>query len=471
MNTIIGRKAEIRSLEDHYSSGRPEFIIIYGRRRVGKTFLVKELFEDKFSFYFTGSIGVRNEINLTNFDKTIENYGGAAAGPSKNWYDAFSKLRSLLSIDKGVRKVVFLDEMPWLAAHKSGFLAAFDYFWNSWASSNPDIMLLGCGSATAWISRNIFQNRGGLHNRITGRIYLSPFTIGECEEFFKSRSFIITRYQLAECYMIFGGIPYYLDLFERNMSFSQNVDNLCFSSQALLKNEFNELFFSLFKNPNRHIDIVCALSAKHKGMTFQEISKHGNLQANGHLSLALMELEQSGFIENYNDFTRKKKDSYYYLKDPFTLFYLEFMRGNNSKDEYYWTNNIDEGKHRAWTGYAFEQLCRLHLQQIKRKLGIQGVSTSSAAWRSNGAVPGAQIDLVISRKDGVINLCEIKYTKHSFEIKKKYAEELEQKKAAFLMETHTRGAIHITMITTFGVARKGYFSVAQSEVTLDDLFS
>ena len=467
---IIGRIPEMRELEKYHDSGRPEFIVVYGRRRVGKTFLIREYFENNFAFYYTGSVGVNNADNLTNFDKAISEHGGDGKPASKNWADAFDKLKALLRGMSSGRKVVFIDEMPWLDARKSDFLPTLDYFWNSWASANPEILLIGCGSATSWITKKLFQNRGGLHNRVTGRIYLAPFSLRECEEFFRSRNVEITRFQLSECYMIFGGIPYYLNLFDKSLSFSQNVDKLCFATAAPLKNEFEELYMSLFNNPSSHIKIVEALSKKNSGMNRDEICVAGGLQPNGHLTEALSELEQCDFIERFSDFTKRQKGAYFFLKDPFTLFFLRFMKDNNTKDEYFWTNFSDDGGHSAWSGYAYEQLCRIHLRQIKSKLGILGVSTSATSWRSKDADPGIQIDLLISRKDGVINLCEMKYSKHPYEITKAGAEQLEWKKAVFLMETCTKSAIHITMVTTYGLAKKGHFMVAHSEITMDDLF-
>jgi AAA+ ATPase superfamily predicted ATPase len=468
--TIIGRKAEMRELEKYNNSGRPELVILYGRRRVGKTYLIREYFENNFAFYFTGSINVPNKVNLANFDKAILEYGGDVKTASKSWSDAFGYLKTLLQKATVKRKVVFIDEMPWLDARKSDFLPSFDYFWNSWASANPEILLIGCGSATSWITKNIFKNKGGLHNRATGRIYLAPFSIGECEEFFKSRNVEITRYQLAECYMIFGGVPYYLNLFDRGLSFSQNVDKLCFSAVAPLRNEFEELYLSLYSNPRGHIAIVEALSKKKSGFTRNEICEAANLQPNGHLTEALSELEQCDFIAKYNDFTKNKNCSYYYLKDPFTLFYLRYMRDNRSNDEYFWTNYSDDGGHRAWSGYAFELLCRIHIKQIKLKLGILGVSTSTMSWRSKDSQPGAQIDLLISRKDGVINLCEMKYSLHPVTLTAKDDQNLQHKRVTFLAETGTRKAIHITMVATYGLSKKGYTASVQSEVTLNDLF-
>jgi AAA+ ATPase superfamily predicted ATPase len=467
---IIGRREEMRELQRYYDSDRPELIIVYGRRRVGKTYLIKEFFENKLVFYFTGTVDTPNHENLANFDKAIREFGGTINRASKNWGDAFAKLKALLAGKPANKKIVFFDEMPWLDTRESDFLSAFDYFWNSWASAVPEILFIGCGSATSWITKKLFQHRGGLHNRITGRIYLAPFSLGECEEFFKNRKIEMTRFQIAECYMIFGGIPYYLNLFHRDASFSQNVDRLCFADKAPLRNEFEELYRSLFTNPNRHIAIVEALAKSRTGMDRAQLSKASKLQPNGHLTEALSELEQCDFIENYTDFTRPKNGSYYYLKDPFSLFYLRYIKSNDTKDEYFWTNFAEDGGHRAWCGYAFEQLCRIHIKQMKFKLGILGVSTNTTSWRSKATTPGAQIDLLINRRDGVINLCEMKYSKHPYMITKAEASDLERKKSVFLLETDAKSAINITMVTTWGLEKKGYHSIAQSEIILEDLF-
>jgi AAA+ ATPase superfamily predicted ATPase len=467
---IIGRTKEMRELQRYFDSDKPELIIIYGRRRVGKTFLIKEFFENKFSFYFTGTVGASKAVNLAGFDRAIVEFGGSAAPASKNWDEAFIKLRRLLNESGGGKKVIFIDEMPWLDTRESGFLLAFDYFWNSWASANPDILLIGCGSATSWITKKIFKNRGGLHNRVTGRIYLSPFTLGECEAYFKNKGIVMTRYQIAECYMIFGGIPYYLNLMSGDLSLSQNVDKLCFANNAPLQYEFDELYRSLFGAADRHISIIETMSKKMSGMSRGELSGASKMAPSGHFTDTLNELAQCDFIEKYTDFTKGRNNAYYYLKDPFSLFYLRYMKNNNSKDEYFWTNYLEDGGHRAWCGYMFEQLCRIHTRQIKAKLGILGVSTNTTSWRSKKTPGGAQIDLLIDRRDGIINLCEVKYSKHPYTINKNIVSGLEQKKAVFLSETNVKKAIHITMITTWGLERKGYFTFAQSEVTLDDLF-
>ena len=466
---IIGRKNEQLELMRYFNSGKPEFIAVTGRRRIGKTFLIRELFAENIAFYFSGSINknVTNVYQLQQFDLTILECGGESKENSKSWAEAFWKLRHLLKDKDDGRKIIFIDELPWLDAPKSDFLAALDYFWNTFASSRSDIMLIVSGSSTSWIIENIFQNKGGLHNRITGRISLAPFTLVESEEFFFENGIVMNRYQIAESLMIFGGVPYYLNMFDKGLSLTLNVDRLLFSENAPLKNEFNEVYRSLFKKADRHIDIVRALSETKSGMTRNEIIKKTGIPGGGNLTKNLNELEQCGFIEKYFDFTRPKNNSYYRLIDPFTLYWLKYVEKNNFKDEFFWTNLLDDGGRRAWSGNAFEMLCLNHISEIRKKLGISGVSTQVFTWRNTEA----QIDLVISRRDGVINLCEMKYSIHPITLTVKDSNDLERKRNVFIENTRTRKAVHITMVTTYGLTNNSYRAQIQSVVSLDDLFN
>ena len=469
---IIGRVYEQAELMRYFDSGKPEFIAITGRRRVGKTYLIRELFSDHMFLYFSGMVGknITNKYQLRRFDEAISDCSGEAITVSQCWADAFHKLKKAIGAQQQKRKVIFIDELPWLDTPKSDFLSALDYFWNTFASSRPDLMLIVCGSAASWMVKNLFENKGGLHNRITGRINLAPFSLGECEDFFKERGIVMNRYQIAELYMIFGGIPYYLNMLKKNLGPTQNVDQLLFAADAPLKNEFKEVYSSLFRSSDRHINIVTELFKKKSGMTRDELITAAKIPSGGNLTKSLRELEQCGFIEKYSNFTKGKNNAYYRLIDPFSLFSLKYVNNNNTKDEYYWTNLIDDGGRRAWSGHAFEQLCLLHIKQIKQKLGISGISTEIFSWKSKMSSPGAQIDLLIARKDGVINLCEMKYSIHPYTISKEYDQTLQQKRIAFATETNTRHALHITFVSTYGLSEKGYRASVQSEVTLDDLF-
>ncbi len=468
---IVGKKLEQKALNEYATSETPEFVAVYGRRRVGKTFLVREFFKNKMTFHHTGLANSDTKTQLQNFNATLQKQGKIPYPQANSWFESFGQLIHLIenSTTRG-KKIIFLDELPWMDTHRSGFIPALEHFWNSWAAARADILLIVCGSATSWMINKLIKNRGGLHNRVTRRMLIEPFTLGECEEFYHENNIVMNRYQMVENYMILGGIPYYLSLMQKGLSLAQNIDSLCFEKNGALREEFSVLYSSLFKHSEHHVKIVMALSAKAKGLTREEIIASTKLPDGGGLSKTLEELEQCGFIRIYQDFGKKSKLRLYQLVDFYSLFYLHFIHKKKYTDEHFWTNFIDDAKHRAWSGYAFEQVCMGHLKQIKQKLGIAGVLTQTASWRSRTVEKGAQIDLLIDRKDGVINLCEMKYANTEFAIDKKYDENLRNKKAAFQSESKTRKTIHLTMITTYGVKRNEYSGQVQSEVFIDDLF-
>ena len=468
---MIGREAEKTDFIRFLESEKSEFVVVFGRRRVGKTFLIREFLGNKFTFYHTGMANTEKETQLQNFNSSLHKYGNIPYPKVSTWLEAFEQLISLLSNKKTKgKKVVFIDEMPWMDTPRSGFVQALEFFWNSWASAQKDILLIVCGSASSWIMNKLIKNHGGLHNRITQQIHLLPFTLGECEEYFQKNNIALNRHQIVESYMIFGGIPYYLSLMQKQYSLAQNVDRLCFAERGMLRNEFENLYASLFRNYENHVKIVEALSKKTKGLTREEIIENTRLPNGGGLTKTLEDLELCGFIRKYKAIGKKERQSLFQLTDFFTLFYFNFMSDNKFNDEHFWTNFIENARHRAWSGYAFEQVCLAHLPQIKRKLGIAGVLTNTASWRSNDSDNSAQIDLLIERNDKVINLCEMKYVQEQFVIDKKQDENLRNKRAVFKRETKTRKAVHLTMITTYGIKRNEYWGNIQSEVTMDGLF-
>ena len=468
---MIGRKEEQTELQYIVESKQAEFVAVFGRRRVGKTFLIKEFFNNKFAFYHTGVANSDMNVQLNLFNTSLNEYGKIFYPKSRTWFEAFENLVHLLKNVKAKgKKIVFIDEMPWMDTHKSGFVPALEWFWNSYVSAQKDIVLIVCGSASSWIMNKIIKNHGGLHNRVTQQIYLKPFNLSECEQMLVENGISLNRHQIVETYMIFGGVPYYLSLFQKRYGLTQNVDNLCFKEKGKLTDEFENLYASLFKNYEKHIAIVKTLSTNAKGLSREEIIETSKLSNGGSLTRILEELELSGFIRRYNSFEKKEKNAIYQLVDFFTLFYFNFMYDKRENDEHFWTNFIENARHRAWSGYGFEQVCLAHLSQIKQKLGISGVITRTAAWRSNKKENSAQIDLLIERNDKVINLCEMKYVSEMFVIDKKYDEILRNKRATFRAETKTTKAIHITFITTYGVKHNEYWGNLQSEVIMDDLF-
>ncbi|MCL2137404.1 MAG: AAA family ATPase [Coriobacteriia bacterium] len=468
--SIIGRTAEKEILYECFGSAKSEFVAVYGRRRIGKTYLVREALGDEFVFYATGVLDGNNAVQLANYNEEINNFGGSSLTPASNWREAFNNLHSLiLSTKKKGKKVIFLDEIPWMCAPRSGFLSELDHFWNRWASQRKDVMLIICGSAASWIIDNVIDNTGGLHNRVTRHINLSQFTLGECEQYYRSKGIEMPLYQVAEAYMVFGGIPYYMDLFRPKLSLAQNVDAIFFAENAPLANEYQNLFRSLYRNADNHIRVIENLAARNFGKTRDEIAASSGLSGGG-LTKTLKELIACGFVREYLAYGKKTRDKTYQLVDPFTLFCLRFGSKRNTQSNDFWLRSYSSPAHSAWAGYAFELVCLLHLQQIHQVLGISGVLTQVYAWRSTMSDPGIQIDLVIDRADNIINLCEIKYSSTPFRITKEYDAKLRNKKAAFIEETKTRKAVHTTMITTYGLNEGIYQAGIPFSIVLDDLF-
>ena len=470
---IIGRKEEQQILHSAVQSENSEFVAVYGRRRVGKTYLIRETFGYKFTFQHTGLAKGNTKEQLFSFAISLRDAGYDDCPIPKSWLEAFSLLSTYLKNSTDEKKIVFLDELPWMDTPRSNFISAFEHFWNGWASARKDIVLIICGSATSWIINKVINDHGGLHNRVTKQIALQPFTLKECEMFAQSKGLEMSRYQLAECYMVFGGIPYYWSLLEKGLSLAQNIDKIIFAKNGKLSNEFNQLYASLFKSPEQYIDIVTALGKKKVGMTREEIIAATDKYSNGALSKVLDELEYCGFIRKYNGFDKKSKQAIYQLIDNYTLFYFKFIQQNENNDEHFWSASIDSAMHRAWSGLAFERLCMAHTQQIKAALGIAGVLSNVYSWRKGAdeMSDGAQIDLLIDRKDQVINLCEMKYSLSEYVIDAEYEQKLRNKKSVFIDTTNTRKAVHLTMVTTFGIKANAHSGIVQNEITLEDLFS
>ena len=470
---IIGRKEEQQILHSAAQSENSEFVAVYGRRRVGNTYLIRETFGYKFTFQHTGLAKGNTKEQLFSFAISLRDAGYDDFPIPKSWLEAFSLLSTYLKNSTDEKKIVFLDELPWMDTPRSNFISAFEHFWNGWASARKDIVLIICGSATSWIINKVINDHGGLHNRVTKQIALQPFTLKECEMFAESKGLEMSRYQLAECYMVLGGIPYYWSLLEKGLSLAQNIDKIIFAKNGKLSNEFNQLYASLFKSPEQYIDIVTALGKKKAGMTREEIIAATDKYSNGALSKVLDELEYCGFIRKYNGFDKKSKQAIYQLIDNYTLFYFKFIQQNENNDEHFWSASIDSAMHRAWSGLAFERLCMAHTQQIKAALGIAGVLSNVYSWRKEAdeTSDGAQIDLLIDRKDQVVNLCEMKYSLSEYAIDAEYEQKLRNKKSAFINTTNTRKAVHLTMVTTFGIKANAHSGIVQNEITLEDLFS
>lgn len=470
---MIGRKEERRILENLKIANKSAFVAIYGRRRVGKTYMVRHVFNNEFTFHITGIANVNLSAQLTSFFAGLIRYFPWMEDKKvpQSWFEAFQYLISALEADGEGRKILFLDELPWLDYPNSNFIPALEHFWNSWASARKDVLLITCGSAASWMINNLINNHGGLHNRVTHRLPLEPFTLTEVEAFLKSKSAGYNRYQIVQLYMALGGIPFYLEMIDTGKSVTQNINDLCFTPRGMLRREYQNLYPSLFKNASRHQAIIEVLAKKAKGLVRSELLRQANISDGGTATKTLRELETSGFIRKYPAFGKKKRYVLYQLSDFYSFFYLRFIKNSSDLDKNFWISAIDSPDVRAWSGYAFEQVALAHLDQIKQALGISGIQTRSSAWVGSHDEQKAQIDLVIDRRDQVINLCEMKFSLNIFKIDKAYAHNLRSKIQIFKAATNTRKAIFMTFITTFGIEEGLHGGgLVQNNLTIDDLF-
>ena len=471
---IIGRNHEVKILENAVKDDRSHFVAVYGRRRIGKTFLIREAFNYRFTFQHAGLSegGLKEQIFA--FQSSIKDAGGDVGTKRKNWLEAFEDLKDLIRNSSEKKKVIFIDELSWMDTKNSDLLSALENFWNGWASARKDVVLIVCASATSWMISKIIHNKGGLYNRLTEQISLSPFSLSECEEYVRANGLSLTRIQILQYYMVFGGIPFYWTYLSKGLSLAQNIDEIIFSKKAPLKDEFRYLYASIFRNPEGYIKIVEALGKKKIGMTRDEIIEATKLANSGDLTVKLEELECCGFIRKYNAFGMKKKNALYQLIDNYTLFYYQFLEKEPS-DEHFWSNLINTPTINSWAGLAFERVCLEHISQIKKKLGISGVITDVNSWFCKAdpdyGLFGSQIDLLIVRKDQVINLCEMKFSNSEYTITADNDESIRHKIADMLTSTKTKYAIYPTLITTYGLVDNSYSSNIQNVVTMEDLFT
>lgn len=467
---FIGRKQEIKMLQDIKDSGKAEFVAVYGRRRVGKTYLIQQFFDNKFAFSATGILEGTREEELFAFTSALIAVGYTGPQP-KTWLEAFEGLKSVLErqLHKG-RQVIYIDELPCFDTPKSGFVRALGHFWNTWAALRKDVILIVCGSATSWMIENIVNDHGGLHDRTTHTIYLRQFTLAETESYLQTKKIHWSRQMIVETYMMLGGVPYYLSLLNPQESLAQNIDRLYFHKNSELGQEYQRLYASLFKSPESYIRIVEILGKNKQGLTRGEIAEKLKISSSGTLSKQLENLEYCDIIRRY--VTKiggrlKTNEAYYQLVDLFTLFHLTFSKKLTTED--YWEQRLNTPVLNSWQGLAFEHVCMVHIRQVRHALGLDKIAVEYYSWRSSTA-PRAQVDMIIERADRLVNLCEIKYTQSEYTITSNEDLKVRNRTAAFVRETKTRNGILPTWITPFGLFHNEYSVSVQYQVTLDDLF-
>ncbi len=469
---MIGRIKEIQTLEGAFDSERPEFVVVYGRRRIGKTYLIKEVFGHRLTFCYTGALHCSTKTQLSYFHDALLEQGLHKASVPQTWPDAFRLLKRLINESKDERKVVFFDELPWMDAPRSGFLSAFEHFWNGWGSSRKDLILIICGSSTSWIINKIFKNKGGLHNRITRSIHLSQFSLCECEEYAKSLGLGLSRNNIIEGYMVMGGVPLYWSKLDKSKSLAQNINDIFLCEHGELRYEFNDLYSSIFSRPEKYIKIIECLSTKKAGMSRGDIIANTKIDSNGKFSEMLEDLIQCGFIRKYCHTNKKIKDALYQLVDCYTLFYYNFVKNAHGTDENYWLKLTSTHAYSVWCGVAFERVCLLHTKQIKSALGISGIMANIFSWHiaKTEDHPGVQIDLLIDRADNVVSICEMKYAPNGYTMTASEASKINTRMRVYSLHMPPKKGLQFVMITSNGMTNKGNKMNIHVELTADCLF-
>ncbi len=472
---LSGRRAEINLLQNLLLKDEASFVAVYGRRRVGKTYLIRQVYQKEIVFECSGLHKKSLSQQLENFWLALQEVdkSGVPNLPPKTWLQAFAQLKSfLLSAPTTTKKVVFLDEISWFETPRGGFLAALDNFWNQFVTKRNDIVLVICGSAASWIIEKIINDTGGLHNRITQNIQLMPFTLSETKAFLEMKNVQLHLKDIAQLYMCIGGVPFYLKEIEAGQSVTQILDQLFFKENAVLRREFQNLFAALFKNNALHEKIVAILVQKAKGLTRNEIIQHLGTNSGSSLTIALQELTYCGFIKPIYPLAKRKEDCLYRLIDEYSLFYLKFVGQHEQNTT--WATMANKPFFKIWSGYAFENLCFKHSFQIKKALGISGIVSNEYSWtlKGNAENTGAQIDFIIDRDDNCMNILELKFHHSEYEITKDYAQKLSEKIAIFKENTKTKKNIFLTLLTANGVKKnQHYLNVVTNQLNLEDLFS
>ncbi len=469
---LSGRDAEQQKLQYLLQTNEAELVAIVGRRRVGKTFLVKKVYSKELAFHITGIQDAAKEMQLQNFTEARNTFFPENSNlmMPKNWFQAFLQLKQLVGKTRRKKRVLFFDEFPWLSSGSNTFIKAFEHFWNTWAV-DQNLVVVICGSSATWMISNIINHKGGLHNRVTQKIHLQPFTLQQTEQYFTARGINFPRESIVQIYMALGGIPYYLKDIQKGQSAVQAINTICFGKAAALYGEFDNLYKALFTNYQKHIEVIKMLAQKNKGLTRQEITGGTSMTTGGGLSFVLQELEASDFIQSYIPFGKKKRETLYRLTDEYSLFYLHFIAPNKHQPDY-WLKKFNTQEVKIWSGFAFESLCIKHIDGIKQALGIAGVFTTQASFikRKDDTGDGCQIDLLIDRADNAINICEMKYYGGLYTLTEAELKNLRQRKNVFQETTKTKKQLFITLITTQGLYSNAFSPLIDKQLDMNALF-
>lgn len=478
---IIGRKAEQSWLKRLFKSKKAELIAVYGRRRIGKTFLIREMGQkngrymeaigkkdaDMRSQLFIFSQALKNSFPEIELENAFE-----------NWMTAFETLTDTIKKHEKGRFTLFLDELPWMVTQKSGLLQALDHYWNAHWSQMKAIKVVVCGSAASWMLDNLINAKGGLHNRLTATLNLQPFSLSETAEYLKAHGHRYTHQRVLDTYLVTGGVPHYLNQMKKSRSLLQNINDMCFNPNGLLHQEFPRLFRALFKSAEDNLQIIRLIAQKRFGISRNDLIKNLKTQSGGTLTKRIEELEAAGFIKTFIPYGLNNRSQYYRVTDEYSFFYLKWIEPELKKglsfSEGYWQSLSKTSSWNSWSGYAFETVCLKHIEPIRKALGLENIGCKTGSWRhktKDKHKTGAQIDLLFDRLDDALTLCEIKYTRQAFKVDKSYAKELMNKLDCFEKQTNNRKELFLALISVSNVKETAWSEeLVDQVVLLEDLF-
>ena len=493
---MIGRKKEIKLLNEICDLEESSLVAIYGRRRIGKTYLVNHMFkkyrQDCLFFEFTGAYDGDKRGQIDNFiDQVYEWFYVEPSFEIKSWSDAFRFLKR--TIDKEIKKrdsnekvIVFLDEVPWIdRSNKGGFLSALGYFWNTWCEPRENVVLILCGSNSSWIRDKILKNaRGSLYQRVTHQISMYPFDLKETKAYLlEQKGFMIDNKTVTDIYMIFGGVAKYLSFLNPNESSAENIDRVFFSIHGSMYREYDELFSSLFADKSDYYkSVIELLCTRRSGFSLSDISKAFNEKLGGKLRLAIAELEECGFIKGLSKYGNSVRGVNYMIVDPYILFHHKWIKGFSRNDiatlpNNYWLHKSSSQSYAVWSGYAFEIVVMVNIRLYLNAIGRLGFFSGVYHWQhmaKSEDEQGAQIDMVVNYGNNIFDILECKYYNSEYVISKEYAKNIKNKLSMFKkygLYSKQKSELRLVFLTSYGVKMNAEaHSLNISRVCLDDLF-
>lgn len=491
---MIGRKKELALLNSLCEEEKSKLVVVHGRRRIGKTFLVDYMFQthrkDCLFFKFTGSADQNSSVQKDYFVEAIyEWFKVEPSKPIEKWHEVFIFLKRTIEAEIKEKNhqgkvIVFIDEVAWIDKHnKAGFLSAFGHFYNTYIEKNNNLIVILCGSNASWIKNKILKDTSGpLYHRVDVEIPLYPFDLQETKEYLiKEKRFDIDDKSVVDIYMILGGVAKYLSYLDSKLSIAQNINKLFFSLHAPLYSEYEALFKSLFYDKSsNHRKIMDLLISKQSGFEMMEIEKLLKEIKSSTLRVNIEELIDTGFIKPIARYAHASRNTKYIACDPLCNFFIKWVQPLSKNDiasliDYFETKSTSHD-YIIWQGFAFEMVMISNIELYLKARGLSSGVKSIGYWdytTQSEDESGAQIDILIEYIGNTYDIVECKYYNDEFIIDKAYAKNIQNKKEMFIKYgiKNKKFDLKVVMLTTYGTKINQYYNQVPiaKDVKLGDL--